>query len=75
MILYDYSKLIGRIVEKFGGQQAFSKAIGRSERTVSLKLNNRVPFKQSDIELWSSALELGKDDIVPYFFTQEVQSA
>jgi len=75
MILYDYSKLRGRIVEKFGGQQAFSKAIGQSERTVSLKLNNRVSFKQSDIELWSSALELGKDDIVPYFFTQEVQSA
>ncbi len=73
MIQYDYSKLTGRIVEKFGGQREFAKAVDTSERTVSLKLNNRVSFKQKDIEIWSDALELSKEDIADYFFTQLIQ--
>ena len=74
MILYDYSKLLGRIVEKFGGQRAFAKAIEMSERSLSLKLNNKVPFKQREIESCILALELAKEDIPAYFFTQVVQS-
>lgn len=70
---YDYSKLNGRIVEKFGSQIAFSKAIESSERTISLKLNNKVPFNQRDIEIWSNALEIESKEIQIYFFTQNVQ--
>lgn len=44
---YDYSKLLGRITEKFGTQARFSGAMGMSERSLSLKLNSKVPFKQS----------------------------
>ena len=36
---FDYSKLRGKIVEKFGTQTEFSKAMNLSERTMSLKLN------------------------------------
>ena len=39
-MMFNYDKLKGRIVEKFGTQMAFSKALGVSERTLSLKLNN-----------------------------------
>lgn len=42
---YDYSKLLGRITEKFGTQARFSGAMGMSERSLSLKLNSKVPFK------------------------------
>ena len=40
---YDYSKLLGRITEKFGTQARFSGAMGMSERSLSLKLNSKVP--------------------------------
>ena len=46
---YDYSKLLGRITEKFGTQARFSGAMGMSERSLSLKLNSKVPFKQPEI--------------------------
>ena len=36
---FDYSKLKGKIVEKFQTQQAFAKAMELSERSLSLKLN------------------------------------
>ena len=37
---YDYSKLLGRITEKYGTQAQFSGAMGMSERSLSLKLNS-----------------------------------
>ena len=46
---YDYSKLLGRIVEKYGSQAKFSGAMGLSERSLSLKLNSKVGFGQSEI--------------------------
>ena len=38
-IEYDYSKLKGRITEKFGTQSEFLKAITMSEPTLIKKLN------------------------------------
>lgn len=48
MSLY-YSKLYALIVEKYGTQYNFSRALNLSERTVSLKLNNHFFWK--DIEI------------------------
>lgn len=75
MIEYDYSKLLGRIVEKFGGQRAFAKAIGMSERSLSLKMNNKVQFKQREINACIAELALTDEDIPAYFFTRVVQLA
>ena len=72
-IAYDYSKLLGRITEKFGTQARFSGAMGMSERSLSLKLNSKVPFKQPEISKACSLLEIGDSDIPAYFFTIEVQ--
>ena len=46
---FNYNKLKGRIVEMFGNQIEFAKAMEWSERTLSLKLNGKVSWKQSDI--------------------------
>lgn len=70
---FDYSKLRGKIVEKYGTQIAFSKAIGVSERTLSLKLNGKVYFSQDEIVLITKLLEIPTSEIQLYFFTQEVQ--
>ncbi len=70
---YDYSKLVGRIVEKFDTQAKFSGALGLSERSLSLKLNNVRGFKQDEILKAAQLLELGDDDIPIYFFALKVQ--
>lgn len=70
---YDYSKLLGRIVERHGTQGKFSDALGLSERSLSLKLNGKVGFKQDEIRRICSLLELKDTDIPSYFFTLKVQ--
>ncbi|CYY24268.1 TPA: DUF739 family protein [Streptococcus suis] len=69
----DYSKLLGRITEKFGTQACFSQAMKLSERTVSLKLNNKVPWKDEEIARAVELLELDALDIPAYFFKYKVQ--
>lgn len=70
---YDYSKLLGRIIEKFDSQSKFSGAMGLSERSLSLKLNGKVGFKQAEIAKACSLLDLPGTDIPEYFFTLKVQ--
>ena len=65
---YEYPKLRGRIVEKFGSQEEFAKAIGRSTVYVSKKLNGRSAFSKASIELWAKALEIPHLEIGLYFF-------
>ncbi len=70
---YDYAKLNGRITEKCGSQGAFAKKIGLSERTVSQKLNNKIAWKQSEIQKAVIILDLMVEEIPMYFFTLKVQ--
>ena len=70
----DYSKLRGRIVEKYGSQSDFAKAFGCSERTLSLKMNGKISWKQSEMLKVLSLLGLSGEDIHDYFFTLEVQN-
>ena len=70
---YDYSKLRGRIVEKYGTQKKFATAMGWSERTLSLKLNGFVFWKQHEISQAMELLNIEESSINDYFFTQIVQ--
>lgn len=69
---FDYSKLKGRIIEKFGTQTNFVKKFGVSENTFSLKMNNKLRFSTDDIIKISDMLEINGDDIGSYFFTTKV---
>lgn len=71
---YDYSKLNGRIVEKCGTQAVFADRMGLSERTVSLKLNNKVAWKQPEMQKAAVILEFPETEIQTYFFTIKVQN-
>ena len=72
---FDYSKLTGRIIEKFGSQRAFAEATGFSEVTISKKLSGKMAITTDDITEWSKLelLDIYPCDYHLYFFTPLVQ--
>lgn len=70
---YDYRRLRGRIIEKYGALKDFAVAMGWSERTLSLKINCKVFWKQPEIIKASELLEIPSDEVMNYFFNQNVQ--
>lgn len=68
----EYSKLRGRIVEKFGTISAFAEAIGASIATISMKLNGKTEFSKKDIEIWAKHLDIATEEYCDYFFTCKV---
>ena len=71
---FNYNKLRGKIVEIYGSQIEFAKAMKWSEKTLSLKLNGKVPWKQTDIMTAVQILGLSESDIQDYFFAVDVQN-
>lgn len=65
---YSYARLRGRIVEKYGSQKEFAKAVGISENSMSLKMNGKTEFSQSDMDTFASLLEIPIDEYGAYFF-------
>lgn len=70
MIIYDYSKLLGKIIEKFGNKSNFASKMKLSERTISLKLNNKVEFKQKEIVNACELLDIPIEQMYIYFFME-----
>ncbi len=73
-ILFDYSKLRGRIIEKFHSQSAFAAKNNMSNRSMSLKLNNGIRLSQEEIIKWSELLDINREEIPQYFFKQKVSN-
>lgn len=71
-MVYDYRKLSGRIKEIYNTQNAFATDMNLSDRTISLKLNNKLQWKQLEIDTASELLGIKKKDIPEYFFNKTV---
>ena len=71
--MYNYDKLRGKIIEKYRTNGNFANALNISERTLSLKLNNQIDFKQTEILKIIKLLSLEIKDIQDYFFKLKVQ--
>lgn len=69
-MLFNYSKLKGKIREKFITQSAFAKELGISSVSLSAKLNNRVEFSQTEMDKSCELLEVPKDFIPIFFYTK-----
>lgn len=72
-LIFEYSKLRGRIIEKFETIGNFADVIGISRSSFSMKLNNSSEFSQYEIKKISEKLEIPKNEIEVYFFTEKVQ--
>lgn len=70
--MYDTSKLRGRIIEKYGSQKDFVKAIGGSTSGVSRYLSGKMFLTQLSIDRWADALDISVEDIPIFFFTKKV---
>ena len=73
--MFDYSKLIGRVIEKFGTRRAFAEAVGISENAMSQKLTGKMAITTDDIKKWCMPefLDIPCDEIGAYFFAEKVQ--
>ena len=74
-LCYDYSKLSGKIREVYGKCATFADAMNLSERSLSLKMNNKVGWKQQEIDLACELLGISALEIGAYFFARKVQRA
>ena len=68
----DYSKLRGRIREKYGTESAFAEAMEMRATQLSLILNGKALWQQPDIKKACLLLDIGGDDIGLYFFAEKV---
>jgi hypothetical protein len=71
-VVFDYSKLRGRIVEKFGVLSAFAKAMGFSDGTLSSKLSSKTYFTTEEVVSACEILDIPLEEIQLYFFALKV---
>lgn len=70
---FEYSKLKGRIIEKFDSYGNFAKVMGFTKSQLSNRLNNVYEWRQEDIHRAAELLEL--DNLKEYFFTKVSEKA
>ena len=74
-MIFDFSKLRGRIYEKFGNCANFAAAVGLSEPSLSARLNGRIALSSDEIVHWSQpeVLDIPAEEIPAYFLTPKVR--
>ncbi|QIM45762.1 DUF739 family protein [Streptococcus ruminicola] len=72
-MLYDYSKLNGRIVEVFGTKKKFAESMNLSAKSISSKTNNKRSWQQDEISKACELLKIPENEINLYFFKFKVQ--
>ena len=68
-----YPQLKRRIREIYGKQAAFARALGLSERSLSLKLSGKRDFRMREMEKSMDLLCITGEELGSYFFEQKVQ--
>lgn len=71
-VVFDYSKLKGRIIEKLGSQKVFAERLGISDATMTSKLTGKTYFSQDEIMKAIDVLAIEPGTTTDYFFTARV---
>lgn len=69
--VFDYSALIGRIVEIYGKREAFAKAIGMTPATLSHKLTGKAEWRQEEIKEACHVLNIPPEEVGKYWFREK----
>ena len=70
---FNYSKLRGKIYEKFRSQTEFAKALKTNDKAVTMVLTRKRFFRDYEIVEWCKLLGIDKSDIPEYFFAVEFE--
>jgi DNA-binding transcriptional regulator YdaS (Cro superfamily) len=70
-VKFNYSKLRGRIVEIYGSQREFAKALGISNESVNRKLKGKIAFQQEEMVIIADLLKFPTSEMDKYFFCLE----
>ena len=70
--MYDYSLLLGKILNKYGSRYEFASKLGVTPQTLINKLKNRQAWDQHQIEQCCKLLSIPREEIVDYFFALDV---
>jgi hypothetical protein len=70
-IKFDYSRLRGRIIGKYGTFTAFATATGQKKSNLSAKLSNHIRINFEEVIAWSAPdkLDIPPAEIHAYFLT------
>ncbi len=71
--MFNFDKLKGRIVEKFGTREVFAEALGLKPGRLSERLSGKMHFKANEITRAVELLEIDVSEIGEYFFTPKVR--
>lgn len=72
--VFDYSKLKGRIIEKYGNQRNFAEHIGKCASDITKLLKGSARFTADIIEEWRRELEIEPSEVGLYFFKTRVDN-
>jgi hypothetical protein len=70
---FDFSKLLGRIIEKYGTRSAFATAMGMADSALSNRISNKIHFDAEEICQACELLDIEPQDIPAYFFALKVR--
>lgn len=71
---YDYSRLRGRIVEKYGSMSHFADSVGMTRVSVSNRITGKIMFTVEDVDKWATLLDIDVTDLHRYFFAKNVSA-
>lgn len=69
---FDFSKLRGRIIEKYGSDANFAEALGILPQQLSPKLTGKTGITKAEIVEWCRLLDIAVEEIGVYFFVPKV---
>lgn len=71
-IIYDYSKLLGKIKEKYNTQKNFADALGIGNTSLNQRLNNKLEWTQDEMKKTMILFDEPLSKVNEYFFTKKV---
>lgn len=71
-MVFDFSRLRGRIVEKYGTCDNFAAAMGHTKVWMSSRLNNTVQWRSAEMREAAALLEIPDAEIPAYFLSLKV---
>ena len=68
MITFNHSKLVARILERFGSFEAFGSNVGMGTEEINARIQGITEFSQPEMNLFIEALDIKPEEIQSMFF-------